>query len=292
MLAFLFDGRPKNSFFHQNMAVLHEAASDIRWKHVPWLYFGLERLLIPRLSAAFGVQEDAVLAYRASYPGLADRIAFIPTWMDPEVFYPADAGQRRALRAGLLTELGFSESSRVLIYVGRLDSQKDPLCLLEVFRALAAERPELVLVIVGGGVLQTEVEAYGRLHGLTHRVALVGPQPQPRVAEWLRAADLFVLSSVYEGMPMSVLEALGSGLPVATMDVGEVRRVVRPGVNGEIASPRSAEALSTAIAVCLDRLAAYAGAPCTEAARDYVPEKVLAPVYQTYRDLASRTGRA
>lgn len=124
MLAFLFDGRPKNAFFHQDMAVLHDAANDIRWKHVPWLYFGLERLLIPRLSAAFAVREEAVRTYRARYPRLASSIEFIPTWRDPEVFHPADAGQRRALRDELLNELGFSASSRVLIYVGRWDSQK------------------------------------------------------------------------------------------------------------------------------------------------------------------------
>jgi glycosyltransferase involved in cell wall biosynthesis len=292
MLPFLFDSRPKNAFFHQDMAVLHDTASDIRWKHVPWLYFGLERLLIPRLSAAFAVREEAVRAYRARYPRLASSIEFIPTWMDPEVFHPADAGQRRALRDDLLNELGFSASSRVLIYVGRWDTQKDPLRLLRAFRALLAEDRDVALVLVGDGVLRGELQAFVRSHGLDRRVALSGPRPQPRVADWLRAADLFVLSSAYEGMPMSVLEALGSGLPVATTDVGEVRRVVWPGVNGEIARSRSVEDLVRAMADCLDRLDTYAGAPCTEAVADYVPRKVLAPVYETYRALAARVRRA
>lgn len=288
MLAFLFDGRPKNAFFHQDMAVLHDAANDIRWKHVPWLYFGLERLLIPRLSAAFAVREEAVRTYRARYPRLAERLTFIPTWRDPEVFHPADAGQRRALRDELLNELGFSASSRVLIYVGRWDSQKDPLRLLRAFHALFAEGRDIVLVVVGDGALRGELESFVRDHGLDRRIALVGPKPHPRVADWLRAADLFVLSSAYEGMPMAVLEALGSGLPVATTDVGEVRRVVRPGVNGEIAGSRSVEDLVRAVADCLDRLDTYAGTPCTEAVADYVPHKVLAPVYDTYRVLAAR----
>lgn len=288
MLAFLFDGRPKNAFFHQDMAVLHDAANDIRWKHVPWLYFGLESLLIPRLSAAFAVREEAVRTYRARYPRLAERITFIPTWRDPEVFHPADAGQRRALRDELLNELGFSASSRVLIYVGRWDSQKDPLRLLRAFHALFAEGRDIVLVVVGDGALRGELESFVRDHGLDRRIALVGPKPHPRVADWLRAADLFVLSSAYEGMPMAVLEALGSGLPVATTDVGEVRRVVRPGVNGEIAGSRSVEDLVRAVADCLDRLDTYAGTPCTEAVADYVPHKVLAPVYDTYRVLAAR----
>jgi glycosyltransferase involved in cell wall biosynthesis len=158
------------------------------------------------------------------------------------------------LRDELLNELGFSASSRVLIYVGRWDSQKDPLRLLRAFRALLAEDRDIALVLFGDGVLRGELQAFVRSHGLDRRVALSGPRPQPRVADWLRAADLFVLSSAYEGMPMSVLEALGSGLPVATTDVGEVRRVVRPGVNGEIAGSRSVEDLVRAMADCLDRL--------------------------------------
>ncbi len=292
MLAFLFDRRPKNAFFHSGMAVVRDAATDVRWKHIPWLYFCLERLLIPRLSAAFAVREDTVVAYRARYPRLAKRITFIPTWMDPEVFHPVEAEQRRVLRNDLLTERGFSASSRVLIYVGRLVSLKDPLSLLRAFHALLAEGRDIVLVLVGDGVLRAKLESFIRGHGLDRRVALVGPEPQPRVADWLRAVDLFVLSSAYEGMPMSVLEALGCGLPVVTTDVGEVRRVVRPGVNGEIAGSRSVEDLARAMAVCLDRLDAYAGAPCTAAVADYVPHKVLAPVYETYRVLAPRAERA
>ncbi len=289
MLAFLFDARPKNAFFHSGMAVVRDAATDVRWKHIPWLYFFLERLLIPRLSAAFTVREETVVAYRARYPRLAQRITFIPTWMDPEVFHPVEAGQRRVLRNDLLTELGFSASSRVLIYVGRLVSLKAPLRLLRAFHALFAEGRDIVLVVVGDGGLRGELESFVRGHGLDRRIALVGPQPQPRVADWLRAADLFVLSSAYEGMPMSVLEALGCGLPVATTDVGEVRRVVRPGVNGDIAGSHSVDDLARAVAHSLDRLDTYAGAPCTEAVAEYVPNKVLAPVYETYRVLAARS---
>ncbi|MGQ0592748.1 MAG: glycosyltransferase family 4 protein [Gammaproteobacteria bacterium] len=288
MLAFLFDGRPKNAFFHSSMAAVHDAATEVRWKHIPWLYFGLERFLIPRLSAAFAVSEDTVVAYRTRYPRLGEAINFIPTWMDPEIFHPVHAGERRALRESLLRETGFSVPSRVLIYVGRLDSAKDPLTLLEAFRALVGEGRDIVLVLVGDGVLRGELEIFVRNHGLDRRVVLVGPEPQPRVADRLRAADLFVLSSAYEGMPMSVLEALGCGLPVVTTDVGEVRRVVRPGVNGEIAGSRSVVDLASAIAACLDRLDAYAGVPCTAAVADYVPHKVLVPVYETYRVLAAR----
>ncbi len=290
MLAYLFDHRPKSAFFHSGMAVLHDAATDVRWKHIPWLYYGLERFLIPRLSAAFAVRADTVRAYRARYPRLRDAIHFIPTWMDPEIFYPADGGARSASRARLAIETGFPVTSPILIYVGRLDSSKDPLRLLQAFHAVVAAGRDIVLVLVGEGVLRGEIESYVRRHGLDRRVVLAGPKPQPLVADWLRCADLFVLSSAYEGMPMSVLEALGSGLPVVTTDVGEVRRVIKPGVNGEIAASRSVEALASAMATCLDRLEAYRGRPCTEAVADYVPRKVLAPVYETYRVLAARTG--
>jgi glycosyltransferase involved in cell wall biosynthesis len=288
MLPFLFDGRPKNAFFHQDMTVLTtpraiSAGSMSRGYTSVWNACSSRGCPRPSPCARrpFGLTALATLAWLSS-------IEFIPTWMDPEVFHPADAGHRRALRDELLNELGFSASSRVLIYVGRWDSQKDPLRLLRAFRALLSEGRDVALVLVGDGVLRGELQAFVRSHGLQRRVALAGPRPQPRVADWLRAVDLFVLSSAYEGMPMSVLEALGSGLPVATTDVGEVRRVVRPGVNGEIAGSRSVEDLVRAVADCLDRLDTYAGAPCTDAVADYVPHKVLAPVYETYRALAAR----
>jgi glycosyltransferase involved in cell wall biosynthesis len=131
--------------------------------------------------------------------------------------------------------LGLPADTRLMIFVGRLDRQKDPLLLLDAFARSAASDPGLHLVVVGDGALRGEVEAGIATRGIAKRVTLLGALGAARIAGWLRAADLFVLSSAYEGMPIAVLEALACGFPVASTDVGEIRRVVRDGITGRIA---------------------------------------------------------
>lgn len=283
---FLFDKTPKNAFFHQNMEVLHDKSSDIRWKYMPWLYFIIEKFLLHRLHSIFAVREDAVKTYQERYPEIAERFRFTPTWMDPDIFYPPTPEEYRALREELLVRKGISRDNLVMISVGRLDTQKDPLLMLNAFSEICRIKPASCLVIIGDGVLLSSVKSRIRELGLEEKVLMTGLLEAAKVAKYLRAADLFVLSSVYEGMPMCVLEAMGCGLPVATTDVGEVRRVVRPGRNGEITKNRTIKGLTEAILLCIDNIEKYRGKPSLEIAAEYVPEKILAPIYDNYRHLA------
>jgi N-acetylglucosaminyldiphosphoundecaprenol N-acetyl-beta-D-mannosaminyltransferase len=86
-------------------------------------------------------------------------------------------------------------------------------------------------------------------------------------------------------MPMALLEALGCGLPAAATDVGEVRRVLLPGVNGAIAAARDAEAFALALVDVLTNAAAWRGAPALAAVAPFQPADVLAPAYERYREL-------
>ncbi len=134
-------------------------------------------------------------------------------------------------------------------------------------------------------MLRRDVEQFIADHGLSSSVTLAGLKPKSEIVNWLRAADVFVLSSAYEGMPMAALEALGCGLPVASTDVGEIRRVVTPGVNGAIVPHGDATALAGAIEQCIDRRSALAGRPCTDAVAEYSPAKIVGHIYSAYRKL-------
>ncbi len=90
--------------------------------------------------------------------------------------------------------------------------------MLDAYACRAANDPSLHLVVIGNGALHREVEAGIATRGLSKRVTLLGALSAANIARWLRAADLFVLSSAYEGMPIAVLEALACGLPVASTD--------------------------------------------------------------------------
>ncbi|HZD53964.1 MAG TPA: glycosyltransferase, partial [Woeseiaceae bacterium] len=148
--------------------------------------------------------------------------------------------------------------------------------------------PDLRLVFIGDGVLRPQVEQRIAEYGLESEVRLLGVQPARTIAAFLQASDLFVLSSAYEGMPIVVLEALGTGLPVAATDVGEVSRVVRSGINGELVAAQDAGSLANAIRVCRGNVGRYRGRPCVETVRAYTPQYVLAPIYDNYRRLATR----
>ena len=130
-------------------------------------------------------------------------------------------------RAALRGELGAVPEAVVLIATGRLTDQKNPEGLLRAFARLAAEVPQARLWLVGDGPLRGAVEALRRDLGLEAQVSLLGERDD--VGALLAAADVFVLPSVWEGLPLGLLEAMAQGLPVVATDVGDVGHVVTAG---------------------------------------------------------------
>jgi glycosyltransferase involved in cell wall biosynthesis len=290
VIPFLNDTRPKTAFVHQDMAVVRNAQSDIRWKRMPHLYFALERRVVPRFASVFGVRASAVEAYRLKYPEIAHRFRFISTWVDPDLFYPTAGPRKDELRRSLQDAFGLASDDEVLLSVGRLDQQKDPLLLVDSFAIVHRDRPNTRLIVVGDGVLRSALASRANALGLDGRVIFAGLRRPGEVSELLQLADAFLLTSAYEGMPMSVLEALGCGVPVVTTRVGEVERVVHHGVNGQLVEEHSPSAFARAVLRLLSHRDAYRGEPCTDAVGDYTPGQVLAPVYQNYRALAQQGG--
>ena len=289
-LLFLADPRPRNAFYHTDMRAVLDSRASIRWKHFPGLYFALEDMIVPRFARVFCVKETAVTALRERFPAQADRFRFIPTWMDPEIYSPPTAQQRAAVRSRLASEFGIEPDARLVVTVGRLDREKDPELMIRAFGQVLQSCADAHLLLVGDGVLRAPMEALVAGLGLQRKVSLAGLRPPSDVADLLRGADVFALSSAYEGMPMSLLEAMGCGLPAVSTDVGEVRRVIQPGRNGEIAADRTVSGFAAALRSCLERLAEYRGRPAVEAVSRFVPETVLAPLFETYRELARGAG--
>lgn len=283
--------QPINITIHQDMAIIHRKESDILWRHCPALYEFLEHRVFRYADRIFSVRQSAVERYLRVYPDLQDRFAFLPTWVDPEVFHAtANNAERNSLRARVRAELAAGADSIVLVFVGRLDWQKDPLLLVRSFHQALARCPGLHLAVVGGGVLKQPMEAMCRELGIDKRVSLLGPKRPDEIAELLRGSDLFVLSSAYEGMPFAVLEALATGLPVVTTDVGEVRLVVRDGCNGKVSCTRTVEGFTRAICAGVEGRERFRGPPCVEAIAAFHPRRVLSRVYDNHRRQARAEG--
>lgn len=290
-LFFLRDHRPRNMFFHQDPSFLRLDASDNLWRRLPAAYEWLEARIMARVHSAWCVRESGVQVLRQRYPALARQTHFVPTWVDTSVFSPVNEAERAGLRTSLAQAWELDTGSRWVISVGRLDTQKNPQRLLQSIAHLKAEGQRLTWLVVGDGVLRPELDRLVAQAGIQAQVCFLGLQSTAQISQWLRAADVFALPSAYEGMPMALLEALGSGLPAAVTDVGEVRRVVQSGVNGSIATAQTDDAWNEALREVLTHADTWRGAPARDAIEPYQPERVLAPVYDNHRMLARMNRR-
>ena len=145
-------------------------------------------------------------------------------------------------RTAARRELGLT-GEFLWLAVGRLEAVKDYPTLLNAFAGVPQAGR---LLIAGAGPLQSElVELAARL-GLDGRVRFLGFDPQ--VKRWMQAADGFVLTSRYEGLPMVLLEAGACGLPVVATDVAGTREVVVSGETGWLTPAGDAGALTKAMA--------------------------------------------
>jgi glycosyltransferase involved in cell wall biosynthesis len=117
------------------------------------------------------------------------------------------------------------KSGLTLLHVGRLSPAKDQETLLKAFAMARSRVADLQLWIVGAGSLRAKLEDLAHGIGLNGSVTFFGEQAD--VSPFLAAADLFVLSSVTEGVPISLLEALAAGVPAVVTDVGGMSEVAR-----------------------------------------------------------------
>jgi glycosyltransferase involved in cell wall biosynthesis len=166
------------------------------------------------------------------------KICVVPNGVDINRFRP-DARARFEVRS----ELKLHDDCFVWLAVGRFDYAKDYSNLLHAFAQLSHE--DAFLLIAGQGPLKSRMESLAHQLGIAQKVLFLGiRQDVPRL---MNAADGYVMSSFYEGLPMVLLEASASGLPIVATDVGGNRELVLNGQTGYLVSPRDAEALSAAM---------------------------------------------
>ena len=129
------------------------------------------------------------------------------------------------------TGLGLkSEKDKIIVSAGRLMPQKNQKMLIDAFSAIMKKFPEYQLVIYGEGNYREELESYVKALKLEERVFMPGSVTD--LYDKMKSAELFVLSSDYEGMPNALIEAMCMGLPVISTKVSGATDLINHGKNG------------------------------------------------------------
>ncbi len=147
----------------------------------------------------------------------------------------------RRSREQVRQELGVGPDEPLLIAIGRLDPWKAHHRLLEALALLDGPR----LLLVGDGDLEPALQRQAREAGLGRRVIFAGYRED--IPELLAASDLFVISSIKEGLPMVLLEAMGAGVPVISTAVGAIPDTLEQGACGALVPPDDARALAAGV---------------------------------------------
>jgi len=143
------------------------------------------------------------------------------------------------------TELGIMKDGPIIGLGVRLTKQKGIAYLLDAMKLVLMHFPDTTLVIAGDGPIEDDLKRKAAKLGLGRNVVFVGPRLD--IPELLKLFDLYVLPSLWEGLPMVLLEAMAAGCPIVCTDVGGVSTAVKHEVNGLLVKPADIEALSAAI---------------------------------------------
>jgi glycosyltransferase involved in cell wall biosynthesis len=151
----------------------------------------------------------------------------------------------RPAQVTLRNELRLASGDRLLVAVGNLYPVKGHRHLIDAVSLLADRYPHLHVAISGRGELEPVLRSQALDRGLERRIHLLGLRAD--VGAILAAADVFVLPSLSEGLPLALLEAMFAGCPIVASDVGEVRTALDAGQAGLLVEPGNPEALAAAL---------------------------------------------
>lgn len=212
-----------------------------RWKRV-WA----NKLLLHRKDRVVGVGKCVKQALIANEGIASDRIEVIYNGVDTKRY-----GPRPELRAEVRRELGLADNETAIIQVARLNRLKDHATSVRAVHRLAQCGNPARLLLAGEGEEQPALEQLIHELGAEDHVTLLGLRDD--VPRLLQAADVFLLSSVTEGIPLTMIEAMLTGLPCVSTNVGGIGEVVVEGETGLLAEAGDVPGLATALQSLVER---------------------------------------
>jgi len=253
------------------------------WKK-PW-DIAFERFANRYTALRIAVSQDVAEILRTREGVPEDKLLVIPNGVDVERFQAGRSG-----RESVRNQLGLPDGAVVVGTVARLVEPKALHILIKAVAQVSKAVPQVRLVIVGDGPLRGDLESAAADEGIGDRVLFAGLRSD--IPEVLAAFDIFALSSISEGLPVSLLEAMAAGKPIVATMVGGIPEAVTDRREGLLVEPGDPEALAGAIheLACDPKLASHLGRQASEkVAAEYSIEATVRRLEEVYCSLLNKT---
>jgi glycosyltransferase involved in cell wall biosynthesis len=260
----------------------------LRTEHLP--YMGLDESGRGHYASALRHVDKVICVSREARDSFVD--AGVPANLVTFVRNSTPACSAECDRDQVRASLGLDAQMRIVLTVARYTEQKDHRTLLAAAPAILAREPRARFVFVGTGPLEEAVRRTIHERNLDQHVILLGHRAD--VPDLMAAADLFVLPSRFEGLPLAVLEAMAAGLPVVATRVCGTAEAVEDRVTGLLVEPGDAEILASAISELLakPRWAARLGARGrVRVQQAFSLDRMAREILALYHDLLTRSRR-
>lgn len=228
---------------------VHNTNEELRREQLPrhkWLlkpkrvaYRLLYRLTARLVNGFIVVADDVKMEMIKTIGPIEDKITVICNGVDVKRY------QQPVDKARIRCRLGVAENVRLMVVVGTLKEQKGHRYLIEAVSSVVSQFPNLCIILVGDGTLREALQTQTIVLGLNRHVHFLGNRND--VPDLLAASDYFVLPSLWEGLPMALLEAMASGLPIVATDVSGTKQVMVPDETGLLIPPGDVQQLREAI---------------------------------------------
>lgn len=204
------------------------------------------------------------------------KISVIGNGYNSRLFYPLEKGKVRK-------ELGIDKSKKILLSIGNLEVVKGHKYLIEAVNRLKKTFPDILCYIIGEGSLHKELEELIKSNNLDEKMFLLGHMQHQDLNRWINACDVFVLPSLSEGLPIVMLEAIGSGKPFVGSNVGGIAEVITSSQYGFLVKPLNSEKLAEALYRAFNT--EFSGEEIYKYSSKYTIEKLVRKIFKFYDKL-------
>lgn len=208
-----------------------------------WVYRLLYLKAAERISGYIAVSKQVKQAIVDEIGAIGDKVTIIFNGVDFKRYRPG--ADKKKVRAGL----GIDPESKVISVVATFKEQKGHRFLIEATPSLIDKFSNLLILFIGDGELKEELEYQTKNYHLDGVIKFLGIRMD--IPELLAASDIFVLPSLWEGLPMAIVEAMASELPIVATDVSGSAQAILPGKTGMLVPPGDPKALDDAISYLL-----------------------------------------